>query len=139
MSYIKLPLRTNLDSNSSADINQLTENVDLAYSKAEEIDQNYQQEQSSTNDIDWTLGLRVALTISGNTTINFINPPEFPCHVQIRLTTSGSTPWTISFNQSIRWAYGLTYNQVTGVNGKVDFINLYFDGSEYFGQFLKGF
>lgn len=139
MSYVKLPVRTNADSASSADINQLIENCDISYQTYLALQSYYQTERTITpgspSAIDWSEGFRAKITLTGVTTFDFDDPPH-PTHLQIRVISDGA--YSLSFNQSIIWQHGAAFGDTTGSN-KVDIISFYFDGTTYYGMYAKDF
>jgi len=80
----------------------------------------------------------IRATLTANCAVTLDAPPVIG-HYQLKILTNASTPgYTVTFNTVVRWAGGTTYVATTAVN-RVDFINLYWDGSTWWGQYSKNF
>jgi len=78
----------------------------------------------------------VRVTMTGNCTATLDTPPVVGKY-QIKVLT-GAGSFTLGFSTTIRWANDETYVATTTAS-KADFINLYWDGSTWWGQFRKNF
>jgi hypothetical protein len=50
----------------------------------------------------------------------------------------GATPGTVTFPATVKWGTAGTPTLST-IAGKIDIINLYYDGTNYFGTYALGF
>jgi len=80
----------------------------------------------------------VRVTMNGNCTATLDSPPAgVTGKFQIKVLT-GAGGYTLSFSTSIFWINDDTYVATTTAS-KVDFVNLYWDGSQWWGQYSKNF
>jgi hypothetical protein len=78
----------------------------------------------------------VRVTMTGNCTATLDDPPVVGKY-QIKVLT-GAGGFTLSFSTTIYWADDDTYVATTTAS-RADYINLYWDGSAWWGQFRKNF
>lgn len=81
--------------------------------------------------ITWTNGQKQRLTLTGNATLTFVNPPG-PCNLMLKLIQDGTGNRNVSWPASVRWRNGNPPN-LTTPGGSIDLIALYFDGTNYYG------
>lgn len=89
---------------------------------------------SASFNIDWTLAQCQIVTAAGvgaACTISFTAPPSSkPCHLQIQFTSSAYA-CTVTFPGTVKWL-GAAWTGTTA--NKVGFVNLWFDGTNYYAQ-----
>lgn len=93
---------------------------------------------NTTVGIDWRLGnnQRIIMSGSGTRTVTFNNAPDGPTTLTLVLQHHGSfTDFT--WDSKIIWPLGQKPVLSSNIAGGVDIINLFFDGTRYFG--VRGF
>ena len=91
---------------------------------------------TSTYALDWDNGNNQDLELIGSTTLTFSNPIA-GANYGIKITQGGVGSYTITW-PTILWANGTPPVLSTGV-GKVDLVNLYYDGTNYLGSWAINF
>lgn len=92
---------------------------------------------SSTADtIDWSTGSAHKSTLTGNCTYTFSNPETGGSYVLRVLTGSGG--FTATWPSSVKWAGG-TGPTITTTASRMDLINFYYDGTNYYGSFTQNY
>lgn len=86
--------------------------------------------------IDWTAGNRQKIVMNNACTLSFINPSG-PCNLSLRLVQDASGNRIVTW-PTIKWPNGSAPLLSSGVNA-IDILNLYFDGTNYYGQLAKAF
>lgn len=86
--------------------------------------------------IDWLNGNAQKVTLTGNVTFTLSNPKTGAAYL-LRLAT-GSGGFTASWPGTVLWSGG-TAPTITTTASKVDLINLYWDGTSYYGSFLQNY
>jgi len=140
MSYSKLPTRTSYDLNSAADINQLTENIDVVKSEAIPIDPYlvYATVSSATTiEIDWTEASKYyALLDIATTTFTFVDP-DYPTTLILVLEQDNTGGRAAILPTETLWASA--YAELTTASNSIDIINMFFDGETYYATMLNDF
>jgi hypothetical protein len=83
--------------------------------------------------IDWTLSNKQKITLTGNCTFTFTNPPG-PCSLIFKLAQDATGSRTVTWPSAVKWSGGTAPTLTTAAN-KVDIISFYYDGSSYFGTY----
>lgn len=94
---------------------------------------------STTQAIDWSLGAIVPLSLasaSGDVTLTASNPATAGRYRLI--ITQGATPRDITWFAGVKWENGQAPILSTS-NGAIDIIDLYYDGTYYYGEFKNAF
>jgi len=86
--------------------------------------------------IDWSNGDAQKLTLTGSVTLTLSNPLVGNAYVLKIATGVGS--FTVTWPASVLWAGG-TAPTITTTASKVDLINLYWDGTNYFGSYSQNY
>lgn len=105
---------------------------------------NYHMEPSENNagnsgtslTVDLSTGAAQKITLTGNVTLTLTNPVTGGSYVFKIATGAGS--FTVTWPASVKWSGG-TAPTITTAASKVDLINLYWDGTNYFGSFVQNF
>lgn len=92
---------------------------------------------SSTADtIDWSQGTAQKSTLTGNVTYTLSNPVTGTSYV-LRIAT-GAGGFSATWPGTVKWSGG-TAPTITATASKVDLINLYWDGTSYYGSFTQNY
>jgi len=86
--------------------------------------------------IDLSTGSAQKVTLTGNTTFTLTNPQTGGAYV-IRIAT-GAGSFTVTWPGTVKWSGG-TAPTITATASKVDLINLYWDGTSYYGSFSQNY
>jgi len=89
---------------------------------AEEFD------NGASNTVDFNDGQKQKLTPVGPTAYSFINPTDGPCDLRLKLIDGANNNPT--WPNNVKWQGGVEPMWTSGV----DFINFYFDGTDYWGS-----
>lgn len=93
---------------------------------------------SSTYNVDWSTTSIYNLTLTGNTTITFSNPPSsgYSQTMTLVLKQDGTGSRTITWPASVRWSYSQTPVLTTAANNRDVFTFVTYDGgSTYLGAY----
>ena len=87
----------------------------------------------TTTTVDWKLGNKATVTLTGNVgTLAFTNPTN-PCNVLLRIVQDGTGNRLITaYDADIKWVGGTKPTLTTTANG-IDIVSAYWDGTNYFG------
>lgn len=91
---------------------------------------------SSTLTVDLSTGSAQAITLGASVTLTLSNPQTGGAYVFRVIQGSGS--YTVTWPSSVKWPGG-TAPVITTVSGQVDLINLYWNGTDYFGSFTQNY
>ena len=83
-------------------------------------------------DIDWGAGQKQYVTLSGNVTLDFVNP-DGPCNLILKIIHSGGGR-TVTWGDGspdVKWPAGTA--PTLSASAGTDIIAFYFDGSIYYG------
>jgi hypothetical protein len=118
----------------TADINPDNVKVNkLAY-----FDEVYSNGNSGTaKTIDWTLGNKQSITMTGNCTFTF-TAPTGPCDVRLKITQDGTGGRAITWPTSVKWPGGVAPTLSTTAND-LNVVSLFYDGTNYLGTGLSDF
>lgn len=86
--------------------------------------------------LDWTNGNAQKLTLTGNVTLTLSNPVTGTPYVLKIATGAGS--FTVTWPAAVKWPGG-TPPTITATASKVDLVNLYWDGTNYYGSFAQNY
>jgi len=87
--------------------------------------------------IDWADGANQKVTLTASCTFTFNNATNGQTYL-LKLIQGGSGSYTISLPGSVAWPANTPPTLSTAV-GKIDIVTLYFDGANYFGNFVLGY
>lgn len=90
----------------------------------------------TTKTLDWSNGSAQKSTLTGSVTYTLTNPVTGGAYV-IRIV-QGASSYTVTWPASVKWSGG-TAPTITVTNGKIDLINLYWDGTSYYGSFTQNY
>lgn len=99
-----------------------------------ELDEGNSGAGAKTINFDTNYNVRVTLT--GDAAFA-LDSPSGPGHFQMKILT-GAGSFNPTFSTTIRWAGGTAYTATTTAS-RADFINLYWDGSTWWGQYRLDF
>jgi len=87
----------------------------------------------TTTTVNWTLGNKATVTLTGNVgTLAFTNPTN-PCNVLLKIVQDGTGSRLITaYDADVLWAGGTKPTLTTTANG-IDICSFYWDGTNYFG------
>ena len=91
----------------------------------------------ATKTIDLGNASAQKLTMTASCTLTLTNPQIGGAYV-LRLVQGGAGSYTMTWPGSLKWPGGTAPTLSTTV-GKVDLINLYWDGTSYYGSFALGY
>jgi len=91
---------------------------------------------STAQTIDWSIKSSQLSTLTGNVVYTFTNPQAGGAYV-LRIAT-GAGSFTVTWPGSVLWAGG-TAPTITATASKVDLINFYYDGTNYYGSFTQNY
>lgn len=105
---------------------------------------NYHLEPSEVDDgnsgtadtIDWSAGSAHKSTLTGNVTYTFSNPVTGGAYALRVLTGAGS--FTATWPATVKWAGG-TAPTITTTASRMDLINFYYDGTNYYGSYTQNY
>ena len=83
--------------------------------------------------LDFTNGYSQKSTLTGNVTFTFSNPISGQAYV-LKLVQDGTGSRTVTWPAAVKWSGG-TAPTLTTTASKTDLINLYYDGTNYFGSY----
>lgn len=89
---------------------------------------------SGTLTIDWNNGNDQEVEVDGSFTLAFTDPPG-PAHLCLRMTTGADGGYTITPPSNLYVPYG--YLAATTGTFR-DYLSLTFDGTDYWGVFVRG-
>ena len=93
---------------------------------------------SSTADtIDLSLGSAIKSTLTGNVTYTLTNPVTGGTYVFRILTGAGS--FTVTWPATVKWSTDQGTYVATTTASRMDLVSLYWDGTNYYGSYVKGF
>ncbi len=111
---------------------------DLKVDRLVYYDEIYDNGNSGTSkEIDWNNGNRQRVTMTGNCTFTFVDPPG-PCNLMLIAQQDGTGGRTAAWPASVKWVGALTPTLSTGVSD-LDVIGLFFDGTNYYSTISKDF
>lgn len=87
---------------------------------------------TGTTAVDLKYGEAFTVTPTGNITLNLSNPLSGVTYAF--LMKQGATPYTIGFTQTIKWKGGTAFTATNSANA-IDIVTLYYDGTDYYGNF----
>lgn len=85
--------------------------------------------------INWSLGSAFKSTLTGNVTYTFSNPATGGSYVLRVLTGAGG--FSVTWPATVKWAG--TAPTITVTAGRMDLLNFYFDGTNYYGSFVQNY
>ena len=92
----------------------------------------------TTKTLDFSAnGYAQKLTLTGNVTLTFTAPPAAGSPIVLRLLT-GAGSFTVTWPATVKWASG-TAPTITTTASRMDLINLYYDGTNYYGSYAQNF
>lgn len=92
---------------------------------------------SSTADtIDWSQGSAHKSTLTGNVTYTFSSPQTGGAYVLRVLTGAGS--FTATWPATVKWPSS-TAPTITVTAARMDLVNFYYDGTNYYGSFTQNY
>ena len=90
---------------------------------------------SGSATIDWTKSNHQVITLTENTTLTFISPSK-PCNLTLRVKQDTTGGWTVTLPTG-KWPGGTVSSFSTNSNAE-DILTIYYNGSEYYYQIIKG-
>lgn len=97
------------------------------------FDEEYNNGNSGTAiTIDWKLGQKQKLTLTGNATLTF-TAPRGPCNLILKVVQDATGSRTITWPSAVKWPGG-TAPTLTTTASATDIIALYYDGTNYYSQ-----
>jgi hypothetical protein len=81
--------------------------------------------------IDWTLGNKAEILMSGTPAVATFTAPASSCNVVLKVT-QGSGAEVITWPAAVKWPGGSAPTLSTGA-GAIDVISFFFDGTNYYG------
>lgn len=113
--------------------NSSTDTIDLILRAAFE----YNAGNSSTAiTVNWANGVAQKVTMTGSATFTFSNPVAGTAYI-LKLVQDGTGSRTATWPAAVVWP-NATAPTLSGAN-KVDLINFYYDGTNYFGSFASNY
>jgi hypothetical protein len=104
----------------------------MSYTRIPGTISEYDNGNSSTAvTINWSRSQAQRVKWTANCTVTLSNPVAGQAYV-LKVVNDG-TARTITWPVAVKWPAG-SAPTFTGTNGKVDLINLYYDGSSYYGS-----
>ncbi len=92
---------------------------------------------STSIDLDLSLGASVKVTMTGNATFTFSNPTTGGAYL-IKLVQDATGTRTVTWPATVKWSGG-TAPTLTTTATYIDIINLYYDGTNYYGSSVLNF
>jgi len=86
--------------------------------------------------IDWSTGSAQKSTLTGNVTYTFSNPVTGGAYVLKVATGAGS--FTATWPSNVKWAGG-NAPVITTTASRIDLINFYYDGTDFFGSYQQNY
>lgn len=87
---------------------------------------------AAADTVDWTAGMYQKSTLTGNCTFTF-TAPQGPTQLRLKLVQDGTGSRLVTWPSAVKWAGGTAPTLSTGA-AAVDIIDLYFDGTNYYGR-----
>lgn len=81
---------------------------------------------------------KMRYTLDNSPTVTFSDDPLGPTSLLIRIIHSGEDQHTITWPANMKWPSGISPTLSQG-DGKIDIIALYFDGTNYYGNYSLNF
>jgi hypothetical protein len=135
---------TSPTASSPADILTLTSPVmDVnGDSGADVVSWNYKAEYDAGNSstaitVNFSNGPAQKVTLTGNATFTLSNPASGGAYV-IKLVQDGTGSRTVTWPAAVKWPSG-TAPTLSTTATKIDLINLYYDGTSYYGSSALGY
>lgn len=101
------------------------------------VNSEYDAGNSSTAlTINFTNGAAQKFLLTNSVTLTFSNPEAGAAYL-LRIAT-GAGSFTVTWPAAVKWPGG-TGPTITTTASKVDLVNLYFDGSSYYGTFSQNY
>lgn len=102
------------------------------------FDAEYDNGDSGTSKtIDFGVGNKQKLTLTGDCTLTFTNPSG-PCNLVLKLVQDATGGRLVTWDADCKWVAGTPPTLSTGA-GDIDIVTFYFDGTYYYGAFLGDF
>ena len=86
---------------------------------------------SGTITIDWKLGNKVSLTLTGDVTLAFEDPPK-SANLLLKIQQDSTGGRSLTFPSNVKWPDGMSPN-ITDTPNAIDIFTFFFDGTDYFG------
>jgi len=87
---------------------------------------------------DMTKGNKMKVTLDDSPTITFLDDPDGPSSLLVKVTHSGGAAHVVSWPATVKWPGGNAPTLSAG-DGKIDLIGFYFDGTNYYGNVSLNF
>jgi hypothetical protein len=91
---------------------------------------------TSTTTVNLGIASAAAVTLTASTTLTLSNPQTGGAYVFRIIQGSGS--YTVTWPSAVKWPGG-TAPVITVTSGQVDLVNLYWNGTDYFGSFTQNY
>lgn len=101
-----------------------------------EASENNAGNSSTAQTIDWSTGSAQLSTLTGNVTYTFSNPVAGGAYL-LRIAT-GAGSFIATWPGTVKWPGG-SAPTITATASKVDLINFYYDGTNYYGSFSQNY
>jgi hypothetical protein len=88
--------------------------------------------------IDWRVGQKQKLTLTGNLATFTWTAPPGPCNLILKLIQGGAGSFTVTWPAAVLWPDNIAPVLTTTV-GKIDIVAMYYDGTNYFASCIKNF
>lgn len=91
----------------------------------------------SSSTVNFANGPSQVITLGSNITITFANPTSGSAYVLRFVQGSGS--YTVTWPATVKWPVASGAPAISLASGAVDIINLYYNGTSYYGTFAQTF
>lgn len=92
---------------------------------------------SGTQSINWKSAAKQKITLTGNTTLSFVQPYG-PGHYMLILKQDSTGSRVITWPSSVKWPSGIAPELSSGANA-IDVVSFYYDGESYLGSVMFDF
>ena len=105
--------------------------------KTSTFDENDEGNSSTAVTIDWTLGNKAKVTMTGNATLTF-TAPAGETNLLLRIVQDATGSRTITWPAAVLWPAGAAPTLTTTANA-IDIVTLYYDGTSYYGGYATDY
>ena len=105
--------------------------------KTSTFNENDEGNSSTAVTIDWTLGNKSLVTMTGNATLTF-TAPAGETNLLLRIVQDATGSRTITWPAAVLWPAGAAPVLSTAANS-IDIVTLYYDGTSYYGGYATDY
>lgn len=98
----------------------------------------FKSEISSSSTIDWSLGNKQSIVLTGNVTLTFTDPTG-PCNLILKIVQDAIGGWSPTFPSNVKFDNTTVLDFSSDPGNSARIVSLYFDGTDYYAQITDYF